>query len=273
MKIGCSTYSFWHFKGEKKPLKEYIKKIYLHGFEGVEVLANHVESFSKDYLLDIKRYAFSLGLDIYALDIHNNFINPSKDEREKEINHVKDWLKVAYRLGAKAIRINSGRWKTIENFDELMKHKGIEPPIPGYTSEDAFKWVIGSLKELVPVAEDYGVILALENHWGLTRNADNVIKILKEVNSEWVKALVDIGNFIEKPYEQIEKLAQYAIMVHAKTYMGGGEWYALDLDYSKIFDILRRHCFKGWISLEYEGKEDYDFGVKLSKELIMSYIL
>lgn len=43
---------------------------------------------------------------------------------------MKRWLKIAYILGAKAIRINSGRWKTIQSFDKLMELKGVEPPIP-----------------------------------------------------------------------------------------------------------------------------------------------
>jgi sugar phosphate isomerase/epimerase len=44
--------------------------------------------------------------------------------------------------------------------------------------------------------------------------------------------------------------------VQAKTYYGGGEWYTLDLDYGRIAATLRRARFRGWVSLEMEGKED-----------------
>ncbi len=34
---------------------------------------------------------------------------------------------------------------------------------------------------------------------------------------------MDTGNFIERTYEQLEKIAPYTVLVHAKTYIGGGE--------------------------------------------------
>jgi len=71
---------------------------------------------------------------------------------------------VAHYLGAKAVRLNSGRWRTIESFDELMEARGLEPPLPGYTNEDAFRWVVECIERVLPVAEDCGVVLALENH-------------------------------------------------------------------------------------------------------------
>lgn len=272
MRLGTSTYSFWHFKGPKKPLKEYIKHAYEIGFDGVEILVDHIEETTKGYLTEIKRYAFSLGLDIYAISIHNDFVNPDPFEREKQIRYTERWIEIAGLLGCKAIRINSGRWRTIKSFDELMKAKGLEPPLPGYTNEDAFKWVIECINKVLPVAEDWGIVLALENHWGLTRDAEGVLRIIREVNSPWLRALMDTGNFIENTYEQLEKIAPYAIMVHAKTYYGGGEWYTLDLDYDKIFEILKKVNFDGWVSLEYEGKEEYISGVKKSYKLLSKYI-
>lgn len=40
-------------------------------------------------------------------------------------------------------------------------------------------------------------------------------------------------------YKQLEYIAPYTALVHAKTYIGGGVWYTLDLDYDAIFGILR----------------------------------
>jgi len=61
-------------------------------------------------------------------------------------------------------------------------------------------------------------------------------------------------------------------MVQAKTYFGGGVWYTLSLDYDRIFETLRRAGFKGWISLEFEGREDYESGVKKSFDLLSKYL-
>jgi sugar phosphate isomerase/epimerase len=57
-------------------------------------------------------------------------------------------------------------------------------------------------------------------------------------------------------------------LVQAKTYYGGGEWYELDLDYQRIAGMLRKHNYRGWISLEFEGKEDYRTAVPKSLKLL-----
>jgi sugar phosphate isomerase/epimerase len=56
--------------------------------------------------------------------------------------------------------------------------------------------------------------------------------------------------------------------VQAKTYFGGGLWYTLELDYDRIAALLRKHRYRGYISLEYEGKEDPRTGVAKSLTLL-----
>ena len=65
-------------------------------------------------------------------------------------------------------------------------------------------------------------------------------------------------------YEQIELLAPKAALVQAKTYYGGGIWYTLDIDYGRIAAVLRKHRYQGYISLEFEGKENPRAGVPRS---------
>lgn len=65
---------------------------------------------------------------------------------------------------------------------------------------------------------------------------------------------IQTGNFLEDPYDQLEMLAPYTVLLQAKTYYGGGKWYTLDLDYDRIARILRRHGFEGYVSLEFEGQ-------------------
>jgi hypothetical protein len=57
--------------------------------------------------------------------------------------------------------LNSGRWGTIKSFDGLMKARGVEPVLPGYTEYDGFKWCIDSIQQCLPAAEQNGVLLAL----------------------------------------------------------------------------------------------------------------
>jgi sugar phosphate isomerase/epimerase len=56
--------------------------------------------------------------------------------------------------------------------------------------------------------------------------------------------------------------------VQAKTYHGGGEWYTLDLDYRRIAGILAKAGFRGWVSLEMEGKEPAATAVPKSYALL-----
>jgi sugar phosphate isomerase/epimerase len=88
------------------------------------------------------------------------------------------------------------------------------------------------------------------------------------INSPWLQVTMDTGNFLEDPYDKLEKIASKAVYVHAKTYYGGGLWYTLDLDYARIAGILRRHHYHGYISLEYEGKEDYRTALPKSLALL-----
>jgi L-ribulose-5-phosphate 3-epimerase len=153
-----------------------------------------------------------------------------------------------------------------------MQKRGIETPIDGYTEDDAFRWIIDCIQECLPKAKECGVILGLENHWGLTSTAEGVNKIIEAVNSDWLKVVMDTGNFLDNTYESLSKIAPYAVMVHAKTYFGGGEWYTLDIDYKKVMQILDSINFSGYISIEFEGKEDPLSGVPKSIELIRNAI-
>jgi sugar phosphate isomerase/epimerase len=226
------------------------------GFDGVEILHRQMTDESPGYVNGLKQLAFRRGLALPMLSIHQDFISPKAEEREEAVAHTKRCIALAERLGIPSIRLNSGRWNTIRSFDDLMKVKGDEPPIDGYTDEDAFRWCIEGIQACLPAAERAGVLLALENHWGLTTRTEHLLRIYKAVASPWLGINLDTGNFPGDPYPEIEKLAPHASIVQAKTYYGGGEWYTLDLDYQRIAGILRKANFQGWVSLEMEGKED-----------------
>jgi L-ribulose-5-phosphate 3-epimerase len=266
--FGTSTYSYWHFREEKVPIEAIIEKACALELDGIELLHVQMTEETAAYLQKLKRLAFINGLDLYTLSIHQNFVSPDGAKRQTQIDHTLRCIDLAHEMGIPSIRLNSGRWGTIKSFDELMAKRGIEPPLEGYTEDDAFAWVISSIEKCLPQAEKAGVILALENHWGLTRTAEGVLRILNAIQSPWLAGTMDTGNFLEEPYDELEKLAPHAVLVHAKTYFGGGEWYTLDLDYDRIANILRKVGYTGYISLEYEGKENPDSAVKKSVALL-----
>ena len=254
-RIAVSTYSYWHFKPQKYPIEKVIEDAARLGFDGVEILHRQMENESPAYMNNLKQLAFRHGLSLPMLSIHQDFVSPDAAERRKHIEHTERCIGLAAQMGIPAVRLNSGRWKTVKSFDDLMKVKGNEPPLQGYKLDDAFRWVVDSIRACLPVAEKAGVMLALENHWGLTTDIDMLLRIWREVNSPWLGINADTGNFPGDPYEGIAKLAPHAAIVQTKTYYGGGEWYTLDLDYRRIAGILKKAGFNGWISLEMEGKE------------------
>jgi sugar phosphate isomerase/epimerase len=268
IRFAVSTYSYWHFEDQKYPVQKVIEQAAGLGFEGVELLHVQMDNETPAYLNSLNQAAFRRGLSMPMLSIHQDFVSPEAKERQEAVDHTKKCIGLAARLGIPAVRLNSGRWNTIKSFDDLMAAKGNEPPIQGYTDEDAFKWCVESIKACLPDAEAAGVVLALENHWGLSTKVENLLRIYKDVNSPWLGINLDTGNWPGDPYAGIEALAPYATIVQAKTYYGGGVWYTLDLDYPRIAAILKKAGFKGWVSLEMEGKEPADTAVPKSLDVL-----
>lgn len=267
--IAVATYSFWRFQdGLKFPIEKCIDLAAEMGFDGVDVL--HIQMHREDdaYLQELKRRALINGVALCGLSIHQGFVTPDKAKRQEHIDHTIAMIEMAYKLGIPCMRLNTGRWRTSKSFEILMQNRGIEPPIEGYTDEDAYPWVIDAIEKCLPTAEKCGVLLALENHWGLGRTAEGLLRIAKAVDSPWLKILMDTGNFLEEPYDQLEMIASHTAFVQAKTYYGGGVYYTLDLDYDRIAAILKKQRYKGYISLEFEGLEDYRTAIPKSLNLL-----
>jgi sugar phosphate isomerase/epimerase len=271
VKLGISTYSYWHFRPPKVSIETVIEKAAEIGVEGVDILHRQMDieekapfkSAERAYCNKLKRLAFGRGLDLICLSTHQNFVSPKPDVIAENVAHTNKCIEIAYQLGVPCIRINTGRWNTVD-FDTLMANRGIEPILPGHTEEEGFKWCIDGIQSCLAKAQECGVLLALENHWGLARTPDGLLRIINTIDSPWLGVLMDTGNFLENPYPKLEQIAPKTVFVQAKTYPGGGEWYALDLDYPRIAKILAGVNYSGYVSLEMEGKETPDKAVPKS---------
>ena len=268
IKLSVSSYSYWHFKGDKFPIEKVIDDAAALGLEGIDVLHRQMESEDNAYLQKLKKHAFVNGIAMTCLSIHQGFVTPDKDELKKHVEHTIHCIELAYKMGIPCLRLNTGRWNTIKSFDDLMKNRGIEPILPGYTEDDGYKWCVDGIQQCLKKAEECGVLLALDNHWGLGSTPEGMIRIQDTVNSPWLGLLMDTGNFLEDPYDKLKMIAPRASFVQAKTYYGGGEWYSLELDYDRIVKILKDVNYHGYISIEFEGKEDAKSGVRKSVELL-----
>ena len=272
IKLSVSSYSYWHFKGDKFPIEKVIDEAAKLGLDGIDVLHRQMESEDNAYLQKLKKHAFLNGIAMTCLSIHQGFVTPDKAELKTHVDHTNHCIELAYKMGIPCLRLNTGRWNTIKSFDDLMAHRGIEPILPGYTEDDGYKWCVDGIQQCLQKAEECGVLLALENHWGLGSIPEGMLRIHDTVNSPWLGLLMDTGNFLENPYDKLEKIVSKTSFVQAKTYYGGGEWYSLDLDYARIVKMLKQANYQGYISIEFEGKEPGPVGVKKSVEMLRKYL-
>ena len=156
-------------------------------------------------------------------------------------------------------------------FDVLMDNKGVESVLDGYSEDEGFKWVIDSIEKCIPTAEKCGVVLGLENHWGLGLTSKGVMRIVDAINSPWLSVTLDTGNFFDDRNKQLSELAPHTCLIQAKTYFGGAKWPAfnqINIDYNSIGKLMRENNYRGYISLEFEGNEDSNSAIPKSLELL-----
>jgi sugar phosphate isomerase/epimerase len=239
IKIGCAAQSYQKYlKDKSMTMDQYVDAAAEMGAEGVELTSYYwPEGFDLAYLNKLKRKCFLLGLDVCATSVGNNFVTPAGPERDKQINHVKQWIEYASEMGAPCMRVFGGS-------------------VPkGVAREDAIKWVIECFQTVIPVAEQHGVVLGVENHGGMPATAEEVIRILDGVKSDWVGSNLDLGNFrTEDPYADIAKTAPYAVTTHFKTEVAPGGKEKVPTDLKRIVGILRNAGYRGYLTLEFEGK-------------------
>lgn len=268
IRLLVSTYSYWHFEKIKYPIEKVIENAARIGFDGVEILQRQLERENDvPYFNKLKRLAFDSGLALPFLSIHQNFVNPDASMRKLHIEHTFECIRQAVQMGIPAIRMNTGSWPG-ERADNYYQ-TGISEPLSGYTDRDAVKWVIDSMGDCLKFAEREGILLCIENHWGLSSNLDLLMEIYNALSSSPSMGLnVDTGNYVGDPYPQFKRLVKHADIVQAKTYYGGGHYYDLELDYDRIAKIMREENFTGYVSLEMEGKENPETAVPKSYAML-----
>jgi sugar phosphate isomerase/epimerase len=236
-KLGLSAYSFRKDLEAGMSLQEFIDYCAEQNLDGVELTSYYFANTDREYLCDLRRRATVNGLCITGTPVGNTFCLPPGPERDREIQHVQQWIDHAATLGAQTVRIFGG-----------------EPPA-GVTVERALEWTVQSCRKVAEFAAQRGVILGLENHGGITSTARQLSDIIELVDSPWLGINLDSGNFKEQSYHQMEQVAALAVtcQVKAKLIETHGEKSAAD--FARILRILRDAEFRGPVLLEYEGPD------------------
>ncbi|HAZ3111498.1 TPA: sugar phosphate isomerase/epimerase, partial [Escherichia coli] len=199
MKLGLETESYHlFFQQGMMDIFDFIDKTSELGLDGVEIniipdVGLHPEfgvlnSISPEYLSKVRKYIDSHGL---YCEIDTRFTSCEAITRAVEI---------ASALGAEVIRT-------------YMFRRGEYNPLK-------YPEIVEQLKSLTSLLSRKKIKLAIENHEDET--ADEIIEVIKSVNSEWVGAHCDIGNGMmawEEPVETVRKLAPYAYSTHFKDHI------------------------------------------------------
>ena len=243
LKLSIAAYSYRQFlQGQKQSMDlfDFANLAADMGLDAIEPTSYYFPAdASMDYFYRLQRHAFLLGLDISGTSVGNNFCVPVGPLRDKNLQLVRDWVDRAAALQAPVIRIFAGN--VPKGDDERV----------------AVERTIECIKQSVEYAGKKGVILALENHGGITATPDQLLKLVKAVDSPWFGVNLDTGNFhTDDPYGDLAKLVPYAVNVQVKTEISRRGQKKEPADLAKFIEMLRKSRYSGYVVLEYEAPED-----------------
>ena len=243
-KLSLNVYSF------NKPLREGKIDLYdvldfcaEYNFDAIDptgyYFLGYPEVPTDQYINEFKRKAFLLGLDISGTGVRNDFANPDESSRKGDLRMIKAWIAAAAKLGIPNLRLFAGK----------NDHEG-------FSRDQVFDWMAKDLKACCEFGEEYGVIIAVQNHNDFLKTAADVDKIFEMVNSPWLGLNLDIGSYRQHdPYVEIEKNIKYAVtwQIKENVWIDGKE---TPTDFVKLFGIIKDSGYRGYLPIETLGAGD-----------------
>lgn len=262
------------------------------GAEGLEMYSGFFESLDDAYIDRVGEAIQRAGYAMPMLCYSPNFTHPDPDERQREIEKQIEMIRITRRLGGRgaACRVLSG-----QAYPEVSIAQGVE-------------WVVECIRALLPVAREYDVILAMENHfkdgyWKYREFAQKMNVFLQIVNAiddtAYFGVQYDPSNALvagDDPIELLQAVKHRVKTMHASDrYLEPG--YRLEdmrqadgtlgypkglvhgvtgkglNDYDKIFQILKSVNFQGWVSIEdgMNGMEEMRESIEFLKQMRAKY--
>ncbi len=212
---------------------------------GVDIIAEQMPRRTKPFLLETKKRCTDYRLTIACLSPGNNFGKSTAQARRAEVSRVKQWIDAAFILGAPCVRIFAG-W-----------------PPPG-RAQALWADMVRCIRQVATEAAHAGITLVIEphNHGGFLPDSRTTLKLIRELNSPWVKINLDTGNYLQDDlYAGLDASLPYAPHVVAKIHHLNAAGEETEFDYRAIFAMLKRHGYHGFLTLEYEGHADELRGV------------
>jgi sugar phosphate isomerase/epimerase len=180
-------------------------------------------------------------------DREGNIGDPDTAKREKTVDNHRKWIDAAKFLGCHSIRVNAGSAGT---WDEQVK------------------LAADGLAKLTAFGDAEGIHVIVENHGGLSSNADWLAEVIAKVDHPRCGTLPDFGNFRIKEgesydsYKGIKKLMPWAKGVSVKDIVWDDQGNQAPLEFERMFRIVLDAGFHGYCGIEYGGFE----GLNASRE-------
>ena len=213
------------------------------GFTAVDLTAYYIPGYPEvpgdQTLYEIKRDAFRTGISFSGTGVRNDFTVTGEEALAKEIDHVKQWIVAASKLGAPNIRIFDGK--------AISAGDGASP---------IHQQVVDAFRECSRFGARHGVNVAFQNHHDFLISTKEIINIIQKVDSEWFGLMLDTGSVVgPDPYREIEKLLPYAVTWQVKERIRVGEGNEA-LDVKRLINLLHKHQYHGFLPLETLGEGD-----------------
>jgi sugar phosphate isomerase/epimerase len=200
MKIGLYsiTYRGVWYRGGAVGLLDLVRLAKQQGWEGLELDAERPHAAPMDLSADdrirLRDLAGELGVELCAVSPNCDLSSPVPVQREAMICYVRECIKLAQDLGSPICKLFAA-WRGITLYDGLATYDDTY----GYDQYRFWKgnrrhFVVESMRELCKVAEDHGIVLAMQNHGpDIVNRYQDVLSLIQEVGSPVFKACMDIN--------------------------------------------------------------------------------
>ena len=213
-----------------------------HGIHAVEYVNQFFMDKAKDanYLGEMKKRAVDQGVKslLIMCDREGNIGDPDSAKRKQTVDNHRKWLDAAKFLGCHSLRVNAGSSGT---WDEQVK------------------LAADGLSRLTAIGAKLGLNVIVENHGGLSSNADWLVEVIKKVDHKRCGTLPDFGNFRIKPgesydsYRGMQKLLPFAKGVSVKDRVWDDKGKQFELDYDRMLKLVHASGFRGYCGIEFGG--------------------
>lgn len=213
---------------------------------GIEFVNTLMEVPTEGYLRRLKKNAEDNGVTMVLImvDDEGDGCSPTaKERRQFEINHRK-WIDIAAFLGCKAIRTNCRGPKDI-------------------SKDEALRYSVETYQMMMEYAVPAKISVLIENHGGISNDADWMVKLLKEVDNmyfgsypDWREPGTDFDNV-----GYLQKMLPYAFGMSYRNQP------TEELS-AKMINMARTAGYRGWYGIESTGREEIKKGIQWLKKYL-----